>query len=85
MTSAAFLIVATLASTSASWQFMPYPFPGGLDACNKAVAASKTDIAKGGDAEGAIAIFCSESEWPATWRKGTQDGWEVTPYRKAKP
>lgn len=78
----AFLIVAHLASTTGSWQFKPYPFPGGMDACNKAVAAGKTDVADGGDAEGAIALFCSESEWPATDRHWVGDGWVIKPYKR---
>lgn len=66
MTPSAFLIVATLASTAGAWSFKPYPFPSGMEACRQSIASSKTDLAKGGDAEAGVLLFCSETEWPDT-------------------
>jgi hypothetical protein len=64
--SAAYLIVAVIgASAGSNWFFQPYPQPD-METCRQNIAASKTDIAKGGDAEAGVVMFCSSDDWPTT-------------------
>lgn len=51
------LLIMTLNTTGNPWFERYYEFPT-MEDCQKSLAASKTDLAKGGDAEAAVVMAC---------------------------
>lgn len=56
-----FLVVLVLNGTGSGWRLNYLPMEN-EQTCSKAVKEAKTDIAKGGDAEQGVAIFCAQGK-----------------------
>ena len=57
----AYLVVATMTSTGQSMFIFSYHEVDNIELCKELVNNSRTYISKGGDAEGAVIIYCAPS------------------------